>query len=152
MARLARFLGKSRADRRLLARAAALQTLAAIAVRLLPFARAQRLLAAAAAIGPRPAASASVDARVVQAVHAVSTHLPGSTCVTDALVAQSLLARCGCETTVCFGIARQRAGDRPIDAHAWLEHGGIIVIGGRAARYDRLQPLHTRCGPSPLPR
>lgn len=152
MARLARFLGKSRAERRLFARAAVLQILAAIAVRLLPFARVQRLLAVAAAIGPRPAPSGGVDARVVQAVHGVSSHLPGSSCLTDALVAQSLLARSGCKTRVCFGIARQRPDHRPIDAHAWLEHGGIIVIGGRATPCDRLQPLHTRCGPSPLPR
>lgn len=152
MARLARFLAKSPADRRLFACAAALQILAAIAVRLLAFARAQRLLAAAAALGPRPAASGGVDARVVQAVHAVSAHLPGSSCLTDALVAQCLLAHGGCDTTVCFGVARQRPDDHPIDAHAWLEHGGIIVIGARADRYDRLQPLLSRCGPSPLPR
>jgi hypothetical protein len=152
MTRLARFLGKSRADRRLLARAAVLQSVAAIAVRVLPFGRVQRLLASTAAIGPLPADLDQVDARVVQAVHAVARHLPGANCLTDALVAQSLLARYGRETTLCFGVARHRPDDRPFDAHAWLECGGATVIGARGIRYDPLQPPDRRCGPSPLPR
>lgn len=152
MTRLARFLRTSRADRRLLARAAVLQLLAAIAVRVLPFGRVQRLLAFSAAIGPRPGDVDHADARVVQAVQTVASHLPGANCLTDALVAQCLLARYGRETTLCFGVARQRPDARPFDAHAWLECGGATVIGARGIRYDPLQPCHSRCGPSPLPR
>ena len=152
MARLARFLRQSRADQRLLALAAVLHALVAIAVRLLPFGRVQRLLAAVAAIGPRPREVAHVDARVAQAVSTVAALLPGANCLTEALVAQCLLARYGRETTLCFGVARHRTDDRPFDAHAWLERGGATVIGARALRYDPLHPPHSRCGPSPLPR
>ena len=156
MTRLARFLRHSRAERRLLALAAVLHALVAIAVRLVPFGRVQGLLAAVAAIGPRPRKvahfDAHLDARVAQAVSTVAAFLPGANCLTEALVAQCLLARYGRETTLCFGVARHRTDDRPFDAHAWLERGGATVIGARAIRYDPLHPPHSRCGPSPLPR
>ena len=152
MTRLARFLRHSRAERRLLALAAVLHALVAIAVRLVPFGRVQFVLASAAAIAPRMPEADDLEARVVQAVKSAASCLPGANCLTEALVAQCLLARYGRETTLCFGVARHRTDDRPFDAHAWLERGGATVIGARAIRYDPLHPPHSRCGPSPLPR
>ncbi len=151
MARLARFFGKSRADRRRLALAAALYVGVAIAVRLLPFGRVQRLLAAVAAIGPRPREVAHLDARVAQAVSTVAAFVPGANCLSDALVAQCLLARHGREATLCFGLARVTSARRPFDAHAWLEHRGTPVIGVRAIAYDPLRHP-SRCVSSPSPR
>ena len=148
MARLTTFLRKSRADQRMLALAAVLHVVVAIAVRVLPFGPVRRLLGHAAALGPRPRDVDAVDARVVQAVRTVASWLPGANCLTEALVAQCLLARYQHETTLCFGVARIRPAGRPFDAHAWLERRGSGLIGARAIVYDPLRPPN-RCVSSP---
>jgi hypothetical protein len=151
MAALQAFLAKPRADQRLLVQAAALHALVAIAVRVLPFGRVRQLLDRVAVPGTRGAHVTDIDGRIVQAVRTVSSRLPGANCLSEALVAQCLLARHGCETTLCFGVARDRPAGRPFDAHAWLEHGGAGLIGARAAVYDPLLPP-SRCVSSPSPR
>lgn len=151
MRRVRRFLGKPRADRRLLARAAVLHVLVAIAVRLVPFGRVQRPLAWLATAGRRPESIDGVETRVVQAVRTVSALMPAANCLTEALVAQCLLARYGCEATLRFGIARVAPSGRPFDAHAWLERRGAALVGARAIAYDPLEPA-SGCGSSPSPR
>ena len=104
-----------------------------------------------AALGPRPGAIEDVDARVVQAVRTVAAWLRGANCLTEALVAQCLLSRYQCETTLCFGVARDQPAGRPFDAHAWLERRGAGLIGARAVVYDPLRHP-SRCASSPSPR
>ena len=147
MARLTTFLKKPLADQRLLVFAALLYVLVALAVRVLPFGLVQRALGRVAAPGPgRP--GIDDDARVVRAVRTVAFLLPGANCLTEALVAQCLLARHDSETTLCFGVSRARPSDRPFDAHAWLERGGSCLVGTRAIVYDPLRPS-SRCVSSP---
>ena len=148
MARLMHFVRKSRADRRMLAHAGVLYAVVAVAVRVLPFGRVRRILGRIAALGPRPRGVENADARVVQAVRTVASVLPGANCLIDALVAQCLLARYQCETTLCFGVSRIHPAGRPFDAHAWLERGGSGLIGSRAIDYDPLRHP-SRCVPSP---
>ena len=153
MTRLIRFLRKSRADRRMLIHAAVLHAAVAVLVRVCAFGRVRHVLDRVAAIGPRLRDLEDVEARVARAVRTVSSLIPGEHCLADALVAQCLLARSGRETTLCFGVARNRSADgRPFDAHAWLERHGAIVVGARDVRYAPLHPAHSRCGSSPLPR
>jgi hypothetical protein len=149
---MTRFLRRPRADRRLLALAAVLHVVVAIGVRMLPFRRVRRVLAWFGAAARRPSSIEHVDARAVLAVRAVAARLPGGTCLTDALVAQCLLARYGCETTLCFGVTRIPPAGRRFDAHAWLERDGATVIGARDIRYYPLQHSQLRCGPSPSAR
>jgi hypothetical protein len=151
MARLTKFLRKSRADRRMLVRAAILHVAVAIAVRVLPFGWVRRVLGHVAAVGPRPRRVDDVAARVVQAVRTASSLLPGANCLTEALVAQCLLTRYQCETALCFGVSRIRPAGRPFDAHAWLERGGSGLIGVRAIVYNPLRHP-SRCASSPSPR
>ena len=152
MTRLTAFLRKPRADRRLLLLAAVLHPLVATGVRLLPFGWVRRGLDAAASAGPRPReVGGDVDARVVRAVRTISSILPGGNCLTDALVAQCLLARHAREATLCFGVSSIRPAGRPFDAHAWLERRGAGIIGARAIVYDPLRHP-SRCASSPLPR
>jgi hypothetical protein len=151
MARLRRFLGKPRADRRLLMLAALLHVLVAMAVRLLPFGRVHRPLAWLATAGGRREGIDDVETRVVQAVRSVSALMPAGNCLTEALVAQCLLARYGCEATLRFGVARIPPSGRPFDAHAWLERRGTALIGARAIAYEPLEPA-SGCGSSPSPR
>jgi transglutaminase superfamily protein len=151
MARLRAFYEKPPADRRLLLLAAVLHGGVAIAIRVLPFGWVRRGLRAAATFGPRPAADAGIDARVVRAVQTVASILPGSSCLTEALVAQCLLARHAREATLCFGVSPLRPDARPFDAHAWLERRGSGIIGARAIAYDPLRHP-SRCASSPSSR
>ncbi len=65
---------------------------------------------------------------VVWAVEAVARRvLPERPCLTQALVAQRLLRKHGVDTQLLLGAAR--IPGKPLQAHAWLEHEGQIVIG-----------------------
>ena len=102
-----KFLSRPAADRRLLLSAAALHLFVAGGIRLLPFRWVRRVLDRVATPGPR-AAAADAHARVVQAVRTVAFVLPGANCLTEALAAQCLLARAGCESTLRFGLSGVR--------------------------------------------
>jgi hypothetical protein len=145
------FFRQSRVDRHLLVQAAILHVAVAVALRVMTFGRVRRFLGSVA--GPRraPDPVGEVDARVVRAVRVVSVRLPGANCLTEALVAQCLLARHGCESTLRFGVAAGGPAGRRFDAHAWLERRNTAIIGQRAIVYDPLQPA-SRCVSSPLPR
>ena len=131
--------------------AALLHVVVGMAVRLLPFGQVRRVLGRVAAFGSGRRRVDGVEARVVWAVQTVACLLPGAHCLTDALVAQCLLARYACETTLCFGVSRIRPDRRPFDVHAWLERGGSGLIGVRAIVYDPLRHP-SRCVSSPSPR
>ena len=66
-------------------------------------------------------------------------------CLTQALVARHLLRRLGVESSLRIGAARDKDGT--FRAHAWLEWGDEIVIGGGASdmAYTSFKPLQ----PSP---
>jgi hypothetical protein len=66
--------------------------------------------------------------KVILAVESAGRRLPwASTCLTQALAAQALLARAGYRSTLKIGVARGAEG--AFKAHAWLEHQGRVVIG-----------------------
>jgi Transglutaminase-like superfamily len=71
------------------------------------------------------------------AVAAASRRVPRATCLTQALALQTLLAREGYESDLHIGVAR--SGDGGLEAHAWLESDGRIVIGGGGV--ERFTPL-----------
>ena len=63
----------------------------------------------------------------------------GTSCLKEALVLSWLMSRRGAVTTLRIGVAR-RHGD--LDAHAWLEHNGRIILGeADADAYAPLPPL-----------
>jgi hypothetical protein len=108
---------------------------------LLPFRRVRALVARMKPVptllpGGDPAA---ID-RVAWAVTAASRWVPAATCLTQALAAQVLLARCGLSGRLHIGVskdARQR-----LVAHAWVESQGRVVVGGSGLeRYTRLLVL-----------
>lgn len=64
----------------------------------------------------------------IWAVEVMSGYLlPNKPCLTKALVAQVLLTRRGCTTSLRIGVARSPEGR--LQAHAWLENDGKIVVG-----------------------
>ncbi len=76
---------------------------------------------------------------IVWAVDAASRRLPDATCVTQAVSALLILRRYGYDAQFCVGVARNKNGS--LDAHAWLERGGRVVIGRSTQPFVRLPGL-----------
>lgn len=71
-------------------------------------------------------------------VEAAASYVPAATCLTRALTAQLLLSRRGVVTRLRIGVAHDARGK--LEAHAWLEHGGSVVIG-HLPDLERFTPL-----------
>jgi hypothetical protein len=125
---LGRFLQLPARKRRLLIESAALLLLVRAALWLLPF---EVLLRWTRRIGQserlRHDGDTPVDA-IVWAVRRASRLIPGATCLTQALAGRILLARAGHLSELRIGV-RKNPGTG-FEAHAWLEHGGQVVLGG----------------------
>ena len=65
--------------------------------------------------------------KIAWAVRAASKGVPRATCLTQALAAQVLFARHAHAVDLKIGVAKGDAGG--LEAHAWLEHGGRVVVG-----------------------
>lgn len=139
MERLRRFLRLPAGERRLLVKAALLLEAIKLGMRLLPFRTLRRLLAGAAhaPVGARRADHPSRE-RITWAVQAACRNTPGlKTCLARALATQLLLARHGYPALLHIGVVRGEQGQ--LQAHAWVETEGKVVIGG--AELERYAPL-----------
>lgn len=80
--------------------------------------------------------------RIIWAVN-VSSHylLRERPCLTRALVARMLLSQVGYQTTLRIGVAHSPS--RALEAHAWLERNGEIVVGNLRdlGRFTPLPPI-----------
>lgn len=65
--------------------------------------------------------------RIAWAVARTSRLVPGASCLTQALTTQWLLGAYGYSSTVRIGVSRNAAH---MEAHAWVEHDGRVIIGG----------------------
>ncbi len=82
---------------------------------------------------------------VVYLTNAAGRRVLGShPCLPKALVVECLLKRRGLDASLRIGVTK--SAEDQLLAHAWVEHNGDIVIGGRLseARYARLRPLKSR--------
>jgi hypothetical protein len=148
MKRLRKFLSLPAAERGFLIKAAILLAAIEVGMRLLPF-RALRHLLTRAADAPRRSRHADYPSarRIGQAVETANYHTPGAgTCLAQALATQVLLARSGYPALLHLGVARRERED--FQAHAWVESGGEIVIGGsEPGRYTTLAILEVEGRP-----
>jgi len=79
--------------------------------------------------GAPTTANPAAAARIAWAVDAASRYVPGTgMCLPRALAAAVLLTRAGLPARLWVGVARGDGG-RP-EAHAWVESGDQVVIGG----------------------
>lgn len=114
---------------------------AALALKFLPFRRVVRW-GGFHASQPRPGKQSSLPARhpgspgqVGHAVQRAARHLPLElVCLPQALAAQWMLRRRGIASTLHFGMAKSAAGERPMEAHAWLTVAGLGVVGIAASQ------------------
>lgn len=97
---------------------------------LLPFQTVRRILAQAATL-PAPGQPPQPQqlARIVWAATVMGRYLLGNKpCLPQALAVQLLYRRQGCPAALQIGVAKDASGR--LLAHAWVESGGQIVIGG----------------------
>jgi hypothetical protein len=110
-----------------------------LALWLLPFGAVQRLTRH----WGRQSARAGVGRRrdpdvLAAAVRYATRYVPRASCLTQALVAQVLLSRSGYAPALRIGLARGPGG--ALNAHAWLENEGEVVLGGgTTARFTALR-------------
>ena len=84
--------------------------------------------------------SASLD-ELLWCIESTARYVPAATCLTRSLAAQVLLRRHGLPSTLRIGVARGHRGT--IEAHAWVECDGRVVIGELSdlSRFTALPPL-----------
>ncbi len=138
MRRLRKFVRFSPSERRLLLRAIGAVAGVRVLLWLLPLQRLRTLIERTSRAS-RHALAASPE-EIVWAVTAAAHYIPRATCLTQALSALWLLQRTGGSGLLRLGVARGEDG--AIKAHAWLESGGRVMIGGgQLEEYIALPPL-----------
>jgi hypothetical protein len=80
--------------------------------------------------------------RILWAVEAAGRQFPSiGTCLTQALIAQVLLARNGIASDLRIGVMRTSGGR--FVAHAWVEKEGHVILGEASHRsYTPMPALH----------
>ena len=79
-------------------------------------------------------------ANVVRAVTIASRYVPSASCLTQALAVIVLLNGFGHRAQLRIGVAKDLDGK--LEAHAWVEMGGEIILGeqGDLSRFNVLSP------------
>ena len=145
MGRISKFLRLDAVDQRLLMKATILAWTVRLGLWVFPFRVLRQLLVK---LTPSSNASRRTERvpvqRIVWAVMVACRCLPAATCLTQALVTKVLLAGYGYPAIVRLGVARSETGE--LQAHAWVESRGMVVIGGSEASLNRYTPLATATG------
>jgi hypothetical protein len=110
-----------------------------IALWLVPFRLVRRWLEGGGVEESREADAATRN-RIGWAVRRTSRFVPGASCLTQALTTRVLLRGAGQPARVRIGVAKSVEGE--LQAHAWVESGGVIVVGKQPdlARFTPLSP------------
>ncbi len=133
---LHKFLRLPAADRSLLVRSVALVGAARLALWALPFNVVRRLLSRPAR---RSSASYATTERIGWAISVAKRFVPNGNCLPQALAAESLLRRSGHPVELRIGVAKTDQGR--LEAHAWVESGGRLVVGDLTQGLDTYTPL-----------
>ena len=140
--RLRNFLRRSREEQKLLITALCWVACVRAGLWLLPFRILRPVVDRASRNAGPDVADELVAARVAWAISSAARCVPGATCLTQAMAARILLARRGFTSEVCYGVNRVPGR---IAAHAWLESGGRVIVGGdRLETWLPLAPLERR--------
>jgi Transglutaminase-like superfamily len=110
-----------------------------LALWLVPYDKIRAYLKKPQPVSNHPQSAASV----VRFVNAASRVIPLATCLTRAVAAELLLRRNGHDASLQIGVSKTTSNN--LLAHAWVESGGVIVIGGDEAEgLTQLRPSVTR--------
>jgi hypothetical protein len=129
-----RFTSLDRLDRRLVLEAASLMALVWIGLRFLRFPTLRGILdryAGSPTAGNAGPPHASAIGKVRWAITGVAARFRGAaTCLVQALAAHAILRRQGLASELYIGVRARRNSAIPFEAHAWVECGGGVAIGG----------------------
>lgn len=128
-----RFYRLEHGDRCLVVEAVVLVGIAQAGLHTVSFVSLRRLLDAAKRLRSRSNVSPS---RIAWAIGAAAQVLPRRTCLKDALAADVMLCRRGYPSALRLGVRKGQAHDVPLEAHAWVESGDVIVAGQLATLSD----------------
>ena len=117
--------------------------------RLLPLPRRAQFLMRGYQTSSRRHRTAPSSEEICRAVEVAARFLPGATCVVKAQVGCAMLNRLGHAAEVRIGVSKKMSG---IEAHAWVECDGAVVIGDSRNRYVQLQNVEGTAGRRGLPR
>jgi hypothetical protein len=132
------------ADRRLLLDALVMMLTMRAALFLMPFRLQKRLLKHVVTVAPRaPRYAVRAPEQVGWAVRNAARLVPAATCLVQGLSARLLLARSGFEATLRIGVAKAAGG--AVEAHAWVESAGRVVVG--EVGVERFTPMPDIAGP-----
>ncbi len=137
-----RFLRFPARDRKILLKAGVLLWVVRIGLWVLPFQRLRELLSRrtqsrVVATDVNPA----LIEEITMSVKRVRRYVPAATCLAQALVTIKLLEEAGLPAAMRIGVARNTEGK--LEAHAWVESEGRVVIGGAHTDLSRFTILHT---------
>ncbi len=137
--RLRKFLLLPPSERGLLVSATVRLGAISLGLRLLPLQTLRRLMARVSRpFAPLAGPDACSPDLIAWAVSVASRYVPGAgTCLPQALATQILLERQGHAARLHIGIAKDH--EKQLQAHAWVESQGRVVIGGSDLR--RYTPL-----------
>lgn len=114
-------------DRKLLLEIFVFLSLVRLGLRFLSFLTLQKYLEQIGQFSPNTSERLSVG-KIVWAVETSSRYMPGGVkCLARALTAQTLMKQYGHTSELRIGVAKGETGE--LEAHAWVEHRGRIVIG-----------------------
>lgn len=131
MNRIRKFFVLPSAQRWVLTKATTLLATVRVLLWALPYPAVRKLLKGTASRSERLAAAPAAPVDLAWAVGVASSLVPGGGhCLSQALTLELLLLRRGYPCEVCFGV--RRGSDNDFGAHAWLEHNGVVLIGGGA--------------------
>ncbi|NEU76650.1 lasso peptide biosynthesis B2 protein [Hassallia byssoidea VB512170] len=105
---------------------------------LMPFRTLLKLIAKISRQSDRPQVTQVSVGKISWAVKAVSRYMPGVKCLARALTTQVVMSRYGYSCELRIGVAKGEKGI--LEAHAWIEHEGLIVMG-YLADLSRFIPL-----------
>ena len=141
MTRVSKFLRLERGERRLLVRCACVLAAMRVGLCVVSLRKLHALVTRAARRRRAlPAARRHSVEDIEWAIRAAARHVPGATCLPQALAAELMLTRHGHPARLRIGMAM--TGNRTLEGHAWVESDGAIVLGGHdLTRYTPLPAL-----------
>ncbi len=139
MRRVRKFFNLSSSEQRLLIKAWILLGVIRLGLELFPFSTLRKLLNRLRFLMGHSGKDFSEE-YLVWSVAVVSPYIPKATCLAQALTAQILLQRAGHQACLHIGVNHGIGGR--LEAHAWVESRGRILIGGfDLHRYTHLLAL-----------
>lgn len=138
--KLRKFFLLPKAERFLLARAFFLLVIVRLGLRLFRFSTLLRILEriAVQSISLSQKSSLSTD-KIASAITTTSLYVCGATCLARALAANVLLQQHGHPSLLRIGVAKDEL--ERLEAHAWVESQGKILLGGTSEYVSYYRPF-----------